>query len=93
MSDLTDQHRKEALYQTLDSTGWRQLLEHFVAEMRALSAALIENPELPDAQRRGNVYALNHLKEGISRAYTKAGREMPSWLKKEFYWYRDEEQE
>lgn len=91
MSELSEQHRKEALYTTLDSSGWRLLLEHFVAEMRTLTAALVENPDLPEAQRRGYVYALTHLKAGIERAYTKAGREMPSWLEKEFYWYREED--
>ena len=92
MSDLSEQHRKEALYNTLDSPGWRLLLEHFVEEMRSITQALLENPDLPEAERRGRVYALNLVKEGIKRAYAKAGREIPSWLKKEFWFYRPDEE-
>lgn len=90
MSDLSERHAHEALYQTLDSPGWRLVLDHLVGEMRALARALIENPDLGEAQRRGYVYALNHLKRGVEATYSKAGRSLPEWLSKELYFYRDD---
>lgn len=80
---------RQLMIEALDASAWTMILRELVSTMRAWSKDLLENPDLAESDRRGKVLALNEMKSRISGIYAKVGRDLPPWLQKEVWFYRD----
>lgn len=78
-----DRRAQEELYYTIDSPGWLILIAEIAQRIRDMAGPLIEDPDLSEAERRGFVYAIRHLKAGVRSVYQKAGRTIPSQIQQE----------
>lgn len=74
-------HEREDLYLTIDSAGWSIFIEEMTERVASMIGPLTGDPDLPEAERRGYVYAIRHIQGGVRAVYEKAGREIPPRVK------------
>ncbi len=82
MPDLSKQEREDLFY-TLDSAGWGVFLAEIAELIARMAGPLVDNPDLPEHERRGYVYAIRHIRAGVRRVYEKAERQIPPRVMKE----------
>jgi len=79
-----DRETREALNEGLRGRAWQVVWrEGILPIVRTWRHRLLTDPNLPEAERRGLVVALNELKRGVEGVYRKVDAEIPPWLSKE----------